>query len=201
MRLLRLSWKLVWFLAFLGMLAFNVAAFTVAGVSAAVNGAMAAVGVTTVAARASARAATAVSTRAVARSAARRVSTRVARGAARSVGSVVAQSVPFVGAAAVVGVTAWEISDACAMLDDLHQLERALDALEPPMAPDGKGASLAGTPPGEAEREEVCGQQVPTVAEVRDAIAEAPGEAWAQAQRWLSEDAAPPPLGVPPAED
>ncbi|MGR3782311.1 MAG: hypothetical protein ACU0DT_13740 [Albimonas sp.] len=189
MGLVRWSLRFAWLIVFGVMLAANVATLTVSGVAALANGALAAAGVSTVAARSAARAAAAAPARAAARAATRRVSARVARGAARSAGSVLAQSVPFVGAAAVVGVTAWEIGDACAMLEDLEELEAALDALEPGAVPAG----------AEAERDRVCGLQVPSVDEVRAAIAAAPGEALAEARGWM--EGAPEAGGPPPAGD
>ena len=42
--------------------------------------------------------------------------------AARSVATVPVKATPLVGAAAVVGVTLWEVHDGCSNLNDLHEL-------------------------------------------------------------------------------
>ncbi|MEC9435341.1 MAG: hypothetical protein VYD87_20755 [Pseudomonadota bacterium] len=114
-RLFRIAWRFSTLIVLVAMLGLNVATLTVSGVAAAANGALAAVGVGTVAARsAAAHAAAAAPRRAAVRAATRRVSARVARGAARNAGAVFAEAVPWVGAAAVIGFAALDLRDACA---------------------------------------------------------------------------------------
>jgi len=94
-------------------LAATVASFTSGAFVTAVSAVAARAGLSTVQARREARQARI----------ARRVAARSARGVARSVTGTVAQSVPIVGAAAVAGLTAWEIADACKTIADMRALD------------------------------------------------------------------------------
>lgn len=143
------------------LLATNVLAFASTAFVGAVSGVAAMAGLTTVQAR------RALAQRAVLK----RVGQRTARGAARSLGGAVAQSLPFVGVASVVGLTAWEVADACETMKDLAAL--APDAADDPA--------------------DVCGLTPPTTAEVYHAIAAGAGE-W----RSVSGD---PPAAAPEAFD
>ena len=51
-----------------------------------------------------------------------RVFTRTLRSTARSVSAIAVESIPFIGVAALIGTTAWEVHDGCANLNDLHEL-------------------------------------------------------------------------------
>lgn len=101
----------------------------------------------------------------------RRISGRVAKATARSTGSIAAESIPYVGIGVILGVTAWEVSDACETMDDLHQLELAFDP-------------EAGI---DTEHTEVCGTQVPTKEEILQSLKESPGKAWDKANIWASD--------------
>lgn len=72
----------------------------------------------------------------------RRIGQRTARGATRSLGGAFTQSLPFAGGGFVLALTAWEVRDYCATLDDL----RALDPLD-----DIDAQSLCGVEPITAE--------------------------------------------------
>ena len=86
----------------------------------------------------------------------RRIATRIARrtevGAVRNIGAMIGESVPFYGAAVVVGVTGWEITDACLTMQDIEELSRAFNVAE-----------------ADVDRETVCGLTVPTVEELKEA--------------------------------
>ena len=51
-----------------------------------------------------------------------RVFGRTLKSTGRSVASMPMESVPYIGIAAMIGVTAWEVHDGCRNLDDLHEL-------------------------------------------------------------------------------
>lgn len=141
------------------LLATNVLAFTSAAFVSAVSGLAAAAGLSTVQARqAAAR-----------RAVVRRIGQRTARGAARSAGATVAQSLPFVGVASVVGVTAWELSDYCETMTDLAALD----------------------PTAAADAESVCGMALPTEAAVYASVRASAGQWLSPLWRW--------PYGAEPA--
>ena len=96
-----------------------------------------------------------------------RVSRRTAAGAARNAGSVVAEAIPVAGVAVVLGVTAWDLKDACDTMTDLHELELAFDSEAT------SGAS------------EVCGLTVPTKDEVWAIVKASPGVAWDAAAAYV----------------
>ncbi|SDZ79994.1 hypothetical protein [Rubrimonas cliftonensis] len=70
---------------------------------------------------------------------ARQVAQRSLTGVARSLTGVATQSAPFVGVAAVAGLTAWEISDYCATIEDMRALDP--DAAEPGACEAARGAA------------------------------------------------------------
>lgn len=72
-----------------------------------------------------------------------RLATRSATNAARNLSSVPAETIPIVGTAIVLGVTFWDLKDACATLKDLNELNKAFDH-QP------------------VNHTEVCGMKVPT---------------------------------------
>ena len=95
-----------------------------------------------------------------------RISRRVATATARSVGSIAAESIPYIGIGAIVGVTALELDDACKTMKDLHALDVAFN---PSAAND-------------ADATEVCGQRVPTKEEVIAELKQSPAKAWEAAK-------------------
>lgn len=72
-----------------------------------------------------------------------RLATRSAANATRNLSSVPAETIPVVGTAIVLGVTFWDLKDACATLKDLNELNKAFDH-QP------------------VNHTEVCGMKVPT---------------------------------------
>jgi hypothetical protein len=95
-----------------------------------------------------------------------RISRRVATATARSIGSIAAESIPYIGIGAIVGVTALELDDACKTMKDLHALDVAFN---PSAAND-------------ADATEVCGQRVPTKEEVIAELKQSPAKAWEAAK-------------------
>lgn len=75
-----------------------------------------------------------------------RLATRSAANATRNLSSVPAETIPVVGTAIVLGVTFWDLKDACETLKDLNELNRAFDH-QP------------------VNHTEVCGMKVPTQSE------------------------------------
>jgi len=76
-----------------------------------------------------------------------RVGARQARSAARNVASAPGKTIPVVGAALIAGATAWDIYEACELLNDLDQL-----------------ATAFGNSSARIQRQKVCGLPVPTQA-------------------------------------
>jgi hypothetical protein len=81
------------------------------------------------------------------RTAAERMVGRTVTGASRSLSSVAGQAIPYVGVALILGLTAWEIDDACDTLKDINRMSAAIG--DPPLDPST-----------------VCGMQVPASADV-----------------------------------
>jgi hypothetical protein len=98
-----------------------------------------------------------------------RISRRVATATARNVATLPGEALPYVGAAVAVAATAWEVQDACALMQEMAELATAFEV---------------GTPP---ERDSVCGQPVPTRAEIWAAVVESPAEVRADAEGLVGE--------------
>ena len=78
----------------------------------------------------------------------RRIAVRTATSATRSAATLAGKVVPYLGAASVLALTAYDIADACQTLRDASEL-----------------AHLAGEPPA-AEESIICGLRVPSVQDV-----------------------------------
>ena len=89
------------------------------------------------------------------------VTKRAAVTAGRSAGSVAGQSIPYVGTAVVVSVTALEIYDLCETIKDMNALSQAFD---PDFQPDENQST-------------VCSIEVPSISEVWIEVKAAPGNA------------------------
>jgi hypothetical protein len=183
--LLRWSRRFAVLIAVAAMLALNVATLAMPAAAGFATGLLARAGVhVAVAPRAeveAARRATRDLARA-ARAAKRSVGRRVARGALRNVGAVAAESLPYLGVAAIVGFTALELKDACDTMKELEALEAELEALAP-----SEAASSPETTPDAAE---VCGLEVPSREVLVERAAEAPREVWEEAGK-LAENGLP----------
>ncbi len=90
----------------------------------------------------------------------RRVTRRVVAATTRNVASMPMEALPLVGIGAIVGATAWELSDACGLMKDMHELEVAYNP---------EGADDFG-------RREVCGKKVPDNDEIWAIVRESPGQ-------------------------
>lgn len=100
--------------------------------------------------------------------ASQKIQSRIARAASRNIASMPAEALPFVGVAVIAGATAWEISDACALSEELYELDVAFN------------------PGHRIEEREVCGIQVPTAGELWQTVLESPGSAWGNAKELYS---------------
>jgi hypothetical protein len=87
---------------------------------------------------------------------------RSVKTARRGVASMPAEAIPYIGTAVIVGVTALEVYDLCATLNDMSALQRAFD-------PDFMKSD---------EELEVCSIEVPPKEEIVAAIKASPQKAW-----------------------
>ena len=177
---------------FLVMISINVASLTIASFNALISGALATVsGVQTVAARAQTRAASLAKAntgltrklasqtdeltalrksalspahRARAQALMKGVRARTARVAAASVGGMVGEAIPVIGIGVIIAATVYEVDAACDTMKDMTELDTLLAE-----TPD---------PDAEAEAARICGLEVPTRAEVWNAIRSSPQKAW-----------------------
>ena len=88
-----------------------------------------------------------------------RVTRRLTVATTRNVTSMAGEALPVVGLGVVAAATAGEVHDACELMREMGELERA----------------FAGTAPSE---DEICGQQVPTGAELWAMVKDSPAAAW-----------------------
>ena len=98
-----------------------------------------------------------------------RIGTRVEKMTARNIASMAGESLPYVGATVVVAATAWEVRDACSLLNEMNELSVAFD------------------PDAEVDSTKVCGQRVPTKAEVIASIKASPGMVWSSTKETYRE--------------
>jgi hypothetical protein len=98
-----------------------------------------------------------------------RIARRTAVAASRNASSVVAEAIPYLGIAAMLGVTAYDLKDSCDTIKDLHALDVAIDPSK----------ELG------AEETEVCGLRVPSKEEVWQSVKENSSEAWDAASIYL----------------
>ena len=97
---------------------------------------------------------------------AKRIASRTTRGALRNIAAVPAEALPNIGLAVVVGVTAYELADACETMKDISSLNNLLN-----------GAT-------EIDDEAVCGLQSPDADSVYAAIKNSPSSAWNTMADW-----------------
>lgn len=93
-----------------------------------------------------------------------RVSRRTAIATTRNIGSMAGEALPVIGIGVIVAATAWELTDACAMMGEMRALDAAFNP-DDPMTDD-----------------EVCGMKVPTREELWQKISASPGAVWQGAQ-------------------
>ena len=98
-----------------------------------------------------------------------RIARRTVAAAARNSSSIVAQSIPYLGIAVVLGITAYDLKDSCDTTRDLHALDVAID----PSKEFG------------ADETAVCGLRVPTKDEVWEDVKSGSFDAWQDAGQYL----------------
>ena len=89
------------------------------------------------------------------------IKARTARAATRNAGGVIAESIPYLGIAAVIGITAWDLKDACATMKDMDTIKEAM-----------------GETPDDSMTRQVCEIELPTKEEVWETVKTAPADAW-----------------------
>jgi hypothetical protein len=99
----------------------------------------------------------------------KRIARRTAAAAGRNASSVVAEAIPYLGIAAMLGVTGYDLKDSCDTIKDLHTLDVALDS----------------TRQFGQDETEVCGLRVPTKEEVWQSVKDNSSEAWIAAGRYV----------------
>lgn len=95
-----------------------------------------------------------------------RVSRRITVSSFRNFGSMAAEALPFIGVAAIAGVTALEMHDACEALKDVHELNFAFNP--------------SSIPPEDAQT--VCSLEMPSREELLASVQTSPGQAWEAAR-------------------
>ncbi len=177
MKLLRFFWRLIshpiYLLIILSLLSLNTAVIFSSAVAMAISGLAQSIGVETVFAR-NTKAISRQKTQIKKQSAklskhkkvvadhTRRVSKRVVRGAGRNVASTFGEGIPVYGVAVIIGVTAWEIRDACDTMEDMKEINKAFDT----------DVDVQG------DVDKVCGLDVPSIDEIKNAVYKSPGKAW-----------------------
>ncbi|OYU40951.1 MAG: hypothetical protein CFE33_02430 [Pseudorhodobacter sp. PARRP1] len=99
---------------------------------------------------------------------AKRINTRMAAMMKSDIGGMVGQAIPYIGTAAIVGVTAYDLNASCEMMKDLHAMDVAFN------------------PEHAIDSREVCGMRVPTVEEVADAAWKSATETGHAAYDWTT---------------
>lgn len=97
-----------------------------------------------------------------------RIFRRTAVRVSRDVGSLAGQSIPYIGIAALVAATAWDLKDSCDTITDIQELEKAF-----------------GIPSDNADK--ICGIKTPTATEVWQSVKESPGAAWKKATELITD--------------
>ena len=90
----------------------------------------------------------------------KRISTRTLKGAVRNAAVAPAEAIPNVGLAVILGVTAYELADACATMKDIKTLNSLL----------GDKTAI--------DENTVCGIQTPTKEAILNTLKESPSSAW-----------------------
>ena len=197
MKLLRFFWRLIshpiYLFIILGLLSLNAAVIFSSGVAQVISGLVGSIGVETVFARNT----NVISTqktqikkhttklsnhKKIVANHTRRVSKRVALGAGRNVAATFGEGIPVYGVAVIIGVTAWEIRDACDTMEDMIEINKAFDT----------DVDVQG------DVDKVCGLDVPSKDEIKGAVYKAPGKAWDNFLK-MTEGIELPDFGINPA--
>lgn len=89
-----------------------------------------------------------------------RVSRRTAFATSRNVASMAGEALPVIGVGVIVAATAWELTDACALMGEMRALDAAFNPDDP------------------VTDDEICGMKVPTRDELWAGIKSSPAAAW-----------------------
>ena len=95
-----------------------------------------------------------------------RIFRRTAARATRDVGSLAAQSIPYIGIAALVGATAWDLKDSCDTVKDIQELKKAFKLKLD-------------------DESKICGLKVPSTAEVLNKASVFSKETWDGAKEFI----------------
>ena len=96
----------------------------------------------------------------------KRISARTLKGAVRNAAVAPAEAIPNVGLAVILGVTAYELADACATMKDIKELNRLLSNR------------------AEIDEATVCGIEAPNKASILNAITVSPSSVWGTASSY-----------------
>ena len=99
------------------------------------------------------------------------VKRRAAKTAAKSVSAMAFEATPFIGTAAIVSVTAWELKDLCETAKDMDALNRALNPDETT----------------DADQTSVCSIAVPTKEELREKVSKQSEESFNKFKTFFSD--------------
>lgn len=91
---------------------------------------------------------------------AERVARRTTFATSRNLASMAGEALPMIGVGVIVAATAWELSDACALMGEMRALDAAFNPNDP------------------VTDDEICGMKPPTRAELWASIKASPGAAW-----------------------
>lgn len=91
---------------------------------------------------------------------AERVARRTTFATSRNLASMAGEALPMIGVGVIVAATAWELSDACALMGEMRELDAAFNPNDP------------------VTDDEICGMKPPTRAELWASIKASPGAAW-----------------------
>lgn len=89
-----------------------------------------------------------------------RVSRRTMVATSRNIASMAGEALPVIGVGVIVAATAWELSDACALMGEMRELDAAFNPEDP------------------VTDDQICGLKVPSRAELWAGIRSSPRAAW-----------------------
>ncbi len=191
MKLLRFFWRLIghpiYLIIILGLVSLNTAVIFNSAVAQVISDLVGSIGVETVFARNTkeiSRQKTQLSNhKKIVANHTRRVSKRVALGAGRNVAAMFGEGIPVYGVAVIIGVTAWEIRDACDTMEDMKEINKAFDT----------DVNVQG------DVDEVCGLDVPSVDKIWSEVSKSPKKAWDKFRK-MTEGIPLPDFGINPPD-
>ena len=88
----------------------------------------------------------------------KRITRRITVGVGRNITAAYAESIPVYGVAVIVGVTSWELYDACETIKDMDEMNKSMGIHDT------------------VEKDKVCGVEIPSIKEIVKAIKSSPGK-------------------------